>query len=269
MSVLKSRNYSITTIKRLYALSDNQCYCPDCDRAVIASDGKTLVNEICHIEAVSPKGARYNSTMTDEERRYFDNLILLCDEHHKMIDNNPDEYPVSLLNQWKQNHEHKQKTRLLSHPTLLGTAINAIIDSDLDDTTDIDNDISSFDISKKIRYNAIKRNKSLIKYFGESQAKISSIYSELENQGSFKKHKLLRIIKAIYSKQKGKYVLDSPNEIEIVQAHADDIIEDVENAIWDSISKNKTDFQDDISFGVTMVMVDAFMRCKILEEPKK
>ncbi len=235
----------------------------------MARDNKTIISKICHIEAASHGGPRFNKDMSDDDRRHFDNLMLLCDECHEMIDTNFDEYPVSLLKQWKQNHEHKQKTRLLSHPTLLGTAINAIIDSDLDDITDIDNDISSFDISKKIRYNAIKRNKSLIKDFGESQAKISSIYSELENQGSFKKHKLLRIIKAIYSKQKGKYVLDSPNEIEIVQAHADDIIEDVENAIWDSISKNKTDFQDEIAFGVTMVMVDAFMRCKILEEPKK
>ena len=270
MSTSNPRNYSTVTIKRLFALSGNQCYCPDCNRAVISPDGKTPVNEICHIEAASHGGSRFNKDMSDDDRRNFDNLILLCDEHHKMIDNNPDEYPVLLLKEWKQEHEHKQRGRLLRHTTLLGVAIDAIIDSDLEEgVIGIDNEAIAFNIGEKIEYNNIKQNKSLIEEHKAYHAKISSIYSELEDQGSFKKDKLLRIIRTIYLKNKGKYVLNHPNPIELVRAHADDIIDGVENDILNAISRDKSDFQDEIAFGVTMIIVDAFMRCKILEEPKK
>ncbi len=94
MSVPKSRNYSTAAKRRLDMLSGGKCCCPECNKSLIARDGETIVGKRCHIEAASPKGARYNSTMTDEERSHSDNLILLCDECHEIIDTNPDKYPV-------------------------------------------------------------------------------------------------------------------------------------------------------------------------------
>jgi len=35
-----------------------------------------FVSEICHIEAASPGGQRYNSRQTDEQRRGYDNLVV-------------------------------------------------------------------------------------------------------------------------------------------------------------------------------------------------
>ncbi|MFC5265421.1 tetratricopeptide repeat protein [Kribbella qitaiheensis] len=35
----------------------------------------------------------------------YQNCLILCPEHHRLIDSNPDSYPVSLLEEWKQGHE--------------------------------------------------------------------------------------------------------------------------------------------------------------------
>lgn len=107
----KARNYKITTIKRLFMQSGGQCAFPNCTRKMIAEDGKTVVGEIAHIQAANKNGARYYPLISDEERADFPNLMLLCDEHHKMIDNKENEniYTIELLKKWKAEHEAKNE----------------------------------------------------------------------------------------------------------------------------------------------------------------
>ena len=265
----KARDYKRTTIRRLDTLSGNECAAPDCSNKLIAKDGQTIVSKICHIEAASPDGPRYNPNMTDDERRHFDNLILLCDECHSIIDNkeNESKYPVELLNDWKRNHEGKKQYSILTQKTgLLDSAINAISEYDFDDNDEILESPKAFNPEDKIAFNSIKRNKNLIKEYSVFFPKINAIYDELESQGSFRKEKLLRNIKLIYTRIKGKYVLDSDNEIEIIQLNADNILEDAENQLFDMI-EDTTALKEDIAFAVPIIMVDAFLRCKILENP--
>lgn len=107
----KARNYTEPTKKKLFALSGNQCAYPNCTNKLIAEDGITVVGEIAHIQAASEKGARYYPLISDEERADFPNLMLLCSEHHKMIDNkeNEEKYPIELLKKWKAEHEAKHE----------------------------------------------------------------------------------------------------------------------------------------------------------------
>ena len=70
---------------------------------LIHTDG-TVIAEICHIQAASEKGERYNPDMTDDERRDFNNLVLLCRNCHK-ITNNVELYPVKVMQDMKKNHE--------------------------------------------------------------------------------------------------------------------------------------------------------------------
>lgn len=106
------RDYKISDIKRLFALSGNQCSKPECTRALIAEDGLTVIAKICHIEAAKKGGARYREDMDDDERRSYENLILLCDEHHQTIDNkaNKDEFTTPILKDWKEKHTSKNTT---------------------------------------------------------------------------------------------------------------------------------------------------------------
>lgn len=104
-----SRDYSDTTKKALFALSFGRCYFPDCANRVVEMAGETpiVTAQIAHIRAAKKGGPRYDENMTDEERRSFSNLLVLCTFHHRLIDTKPtgDNYPAELLQEWKEQHE--------------------------------------------------------------------------------------------------------------------------------------------------------------------
>lgn len=96
-----------STIKKLFALSGNECAAPQCKNRLIEDD--VILGEICHIEAAEENWPRYNRNSDDEYRRSFQNLILLCQTCHKKIDSDENLYPVSLLKSWKEEHERNFK----------------------------------------------------------------------------------------------------------------------------------------------------------------
>ena len=95
---------TIRTVKRLFALSANMCAFPDCGRAIVQSDG-VVTGEICHIAAMSQKGPRYDPNLTVEAVHSFENLILLCERHHKVVDWNTPIYTNEVLRNMKDVHE--------------------------------------------------------------------------------------------------------------------------------------------------------------------
>jgi hypothetical protein len=75
----------------------------------------TLVGENCHIVAESDGGPRANPTMSIPDRNSYQNLILLCRNHHKVIDdlpNGPRSFPVLTLQSMKVAHESWVKDQL-------------------------------------------------------------------------------------------------------------------------------------------------------------
>ena len=95
---------SITTIKKLFALSGNRCAFPDCTEKMI-DQSDILIGEVCHICGDKPRSKRYDPAQTDAERQGFSNLILLCPKHHIMIDDNETTFLVSVIKQMKKRHE--------------------------------------------------------------------------------------------------------------------------------------------------------------------
>jgi len=261
------RDYTTRTRERLCLLSGCRCYNPNCCKNLIAMDIKTISKRISHIEAASEQGPRFNLNMSDNDRRGFDNLVLLCPECHDIIDNieNLEAYPVELLKEWKANREQEISNQRIRNPTYLKTAINALSDIDFPEEIN-EKEKKPFEIGKKISYNSIKRNKSLIERYKAYYYILNNLYSELEEQGSFKKVKLLRNIENIYLKVKGKYVNGEGDEMKIIRENADNIFEDVQKKICETL---KEEVVENIMFEIDLIMVDAFMRCKILEEPPK
>ncbi len=100
------------------------------------------------------------------------------------------------------------------------------------------------------------------------KVKLNNDYEEIENQGSTKKAFLLQNIKTLYLKEKGKY-----KDISEIRANADLIFENIRNEIWEilegSSNLNSELPIETLNIAILIVMVDAFMRCKILEEPIK
>lgn len=91
------------TIRSLFSRSGNQCAFEGCTKELISSD-HTFLGEVCHIESAEPKGERYNPDSSDEHRRGYSNLILLCREHH-IITNNVEIYTVDKMKEMKSSHE--------------------------------------------------------------------------------------------------------------------------------------------------------------------
>jgi hypothetical protein len=271
----KARQYKPSTVRRLDTLSGNECAHPNCSKKLIAEDGISIISKICHIAAASKEGPRFDEKMTDDERRGFNNLILLCDEHHVIIDNkdNESQYPTPLLKKWKSDHEKKilelisSKNLLSKHPLALNKVINAI-GSNIDEILDLPETGNAPNTETKILFNNIKRYESVIREFAPYQVKLNKIYEIIEKEGSTKKELVLHNIKRIYLSLKSQY-----NGIEEIRKNADIILDKVIEIIWDNIDKapNRLDDfdQETIDFSLMIVIVDAFMRCNILEEPPK
>lgn len=92
-------------LRQLYLWSGNQCAFPGCSEPLIDLDGNWIA-QVCHIEAALPKGERFNSGMTEEQRREAANLLLLCYPHHIATDD-VSRFSVEALRDMKSKHEAK------------------------------------------------------------------------------------------------------------------------------------------------------------------
>jgi hypothetical protein len=105
-------------VKILLARSMNHCAYPNCSSLIVQPTG-TITGEICHIKARSKKWPRYDETQTDEQRHAYENLILLCRNHHKIVDAEPEKYTVELLKEIKQMQEKHGGVELTQDDVLL------------------------------------------------------------------------------------------------------------------------------------------------------
>jgi hypothetical protein len=102
------RGYSAGTERALFRLARGSCYFPEYETPILRLiEGHPVTNvEVAHICGAHPGSVRYDPSMTDQERASFDNLILLCTAHHKLVDRlSPDNYPVDALRSWKEAAE--------------------------------------------------------------------------------------------------------------------------------------------------------------------
>lgn len=99
---------SLKTHKMLWGRSGNRCALPTCRKNLVEDETQTddasIVGDEAHIVAREEDGPRGKSPLTPEERDKYDNLILMCKVHHKMIDDQPLEYTVEKLHQMKTQH---------------------------------------------------------------------------------------------------------------------------------------------------------------------
>lgn len=86
-----------------------KCSNPFCRRTTIGPqlEGSNAINigEAAHICAAAPGGKRYNASMTEEERKSYDNGIWLCRTHAAMIDRDELYFTVEMLQKWKEDAE--------------------------------------------------------------------------------------------------------------------------------------------------------------------
>ena len=100
--------------KILWARSGNRCaICKVSlvlDRTVV--DSESVVGEECHIISGAMDGPRHDSNYPSDRIDSLENLILLCANHHKMVDDQQTQYTVNRLREIKSHHEKWVEAKL-------------------------------------------------------------------------------------------------------------------------------------------------------------
>jgi hypothetical protein len=100
------RFYDPAVVRGLLVGSGNRCAYPGCDEILTDPGWKQLKAEIAHICGERPGSPRYDPKMTEADRTAISNLVLLCPNHHTVVDALlPQDHPVALLREMKERHE--------------------------------------------------------------------------------------------------------------------------------------------------------------------
>jgi hypothetical protein len=93
----------------LFAKSGNRCAFEGCHRILTAGasppEGPVVLGEAAHIVAERPDGPRGNYPFPLDKRNQYNNLILLCNQHHQLVDSQQQTYTVEKLRAMKEAHE--------------------------------------------------------------------------------------------------------------------------------------------------------------------
>lgn len=125
-------------IKILWGRSGNRCVI--CKKELTqnsASEASSFtLGEQAHIVGENPGSARYQEQMGSAERNSYHNLILLCPNHHREIDSNPNDWTTEKLFVTKSQHElwvsemlsEKQDSKILAENTAIGSIIDNTVE---------------------------------------------------------------------------------------------------------------------------------------------
>jgi hypothetical protein len=96
-------------VKLLWGRGAERCAFPDCRKVLsktpeTASPGYPLGKQ-AHIVSHAQGGVRDDPVLTQAERDSYANLILVCAEHHDVIDHEPNVHTVAKLHEIKTQHE--------------------------------------------------------------------------------------------------------------------------------------------------------------------
>lgn len=106
---VRRRYYRMPDVKRLFALSFNECALPGCEERLADPAWPEVLAEICHIYGLKPGSPRYVPGMTVEEVNAYENLLLLCPTCHRKVDYVlVEEYPAERLFALKRGHEERR-----------------------------------------------------------------------------------------------------------------------------------------------------------------
>jgi|GEM_PF-6763068 len=277
-----AHTYTPTTTTKLYMVSGGLCMNPDCRALLmvhkdkqkpISGDNVFLSKNIAHIHSDSPSGPRYESARSIDDLRGYSNLLVLCPTCHTMIDALPDDYPASVLETWRTIREDEALRRVVSNLSLLATVVRAVtLESAFQEPVASADSLVPFQIADKITFNKLSEGGLLVREYSVYEGALRQLYAELEQQSPFKKASLLSYVEGQYQKAKNHYLAaDAPGlpGMEIIRAHSDDIFHRVHESLIETVKRSGTGLSyEETWFGTLIVMVDAFIVCRVLEAPK-
>ncbi|AQZ45548.1 ABC-three component system protein [Paenibacillus larvae] len=142
----------------------------------------------------------------------------------------------------------------------LATIVNLLAAEDLEEGSTTTN-LNLFDIDEKITFNELALIKdTTINEYTPYYSKLEGIYKEFEHEGRNKRISVLRKITSFYEKELCKVELSNVEKFF-------NVVTSLEEYIVSSNNLNEIE-EDVIEMCVKIITVDAFIRCKIFENPK-
>ncbi|NDP20014.1 MAG: SMEK domain-containing protein [Paludibacter sp.] len=138
----------------------------------------------------------------------------------------------------------------------LAAVINILSKEDLD-KSDLTSEINSFEINRKISHNKLNAAKIIIDDFFVHNGRVDRIYSEYDSLGSNKSKYVLSTIRQEYAKAKSGF-----NDDQLFF----EVIFKVQEKVLNSVNYTSIPF-DELELCVNILVVDAFVRCKIFDNP--
>jgi len=119
-------------------------------------------------------------------------------------------------------------------------------------------EINSFEIDRKISHNNLNSAITIINDHSLHHTRVDKIYTEFDLQGSNKSNSVLSTIRQEYAKLKGNL---SDDDLFFA------IISKVQEKVLNSSNYTSIPF-DELELCINILVVDAFIRCKIFENPE-
>ena len=104
-------------IKLLWSRAAGRCSAPHCSEELmprLAKSGSCIMGEMAHVIGRRSGAPRSDPAVGANDK--YENLILLCPNHHTLVDKAPSDFPVSTLRKWKSDWEEQVRRRL--HPRI-------------------------------------------------------------------------------------------------------------------------------------------------------
>jgi len=114
MAKTKRKKIDLKIQLHLWVAAGGRCEFPGCNKPLWRDDltfTEGNYSNISHIIAQAPNGPRGNTILSKKLEKNFDNLMLMCQAHNKLIDSHPDKYTADFLRKAKKIHEEKIKTQ--------------------------------------------------------------------------------------------------------------------------------------------------------------
>ncbi len=142
----------------------------------------------------------------------------------------------------------------------LATIVNILAQNSLDDGDD-SSEINSFEIDRKIEFNELSFTRMLIEDFKIYYSRLNAAYQEFDKMGCNKSLSVLQTIRRQYIQ-----ICSRDNSISSDEKFLT-IIENVKKIIIESANYIEIPV-DELYICVNIVVVDAFIKCKIFRNPK-
>ncbi|RUU12482.1 hypothetical protein EOD23_07335 [Mesorhizobium sp. USDA-HM6] len=156
-----------------------------------AGEGTTNTGVAAHIAAASPGGARYDETMTPEQRSAIANGIWLCQTHAKLIDDDEMTYTPAALQEWKVTAEAMAKVEAAGFVIRRGRSFADLENAAPKLIAEMRQDLDKHPLvreivilSRKRMYHNVGKDKVVFMYFLQDHDNLGGVVDVMANYGA-------------------------------------------------------------------------------------